>query len=220
MKIFIIIMAVLISCGKQEEKKNEKNIQTEKPAEQQRIKRLIFFGDSLTAGYGLLPEENYVHLISEKLKQDGFNLEVVNAGVSGDTTATGLSRLDWVIKKGVDYFVLELGANDSMKGISISEIRSNLKKIIAKVREKNPEVKILLVPMKVFPNYGPKYGKQFEKLYKEISEEETVPLSPFLLEKVAGIRKLNLPDGIHPTAEGHKLLFSTMYEPVKNLLKD
>ncbi|HNH09105.1 MAG TPA: GDSL-type esterase/lipase family protein, partial [Leptospiraceae bacterium] len=94
------------------------------------------------------------------------------------------------------------------------------KKIISRVREKNPEVKILLVPMKVFPNYGPKYGKQFEKLYKEISEEENVPLSPFLLEKVAGIRKLNLPDGIHPTAEGHKLLFSTMYEPVKNLLKD
>ncbi len=220
MKIFIIIMAVLISCGKQEEKKNEKNIQAEKPAEQQRVKRLIFFGDSLTAGYGLLPEENYVHLISEKLKQDGFNLEVVNAGVSGDTTATGLSRLNWVIKKGVDYFVLELGANDSMKGISISEIRSNLKKIIAKVREKNPEVKILLVPMKVFPNYGPKYGQQFEKLYTEISEEENIPLSPFLLEKVAGIRKLNLPDGIHPTAKGHKLLFSTMYEPVRNLLKD
>ena len=218
MKIFFIIIAVLISCSRQEEKK-EAAVQPEKPAEQ-KLKRLIFFGDSLTAGYGLLPEENYVHLISEKLKQEGFNLEVVNAGVSGDTTATGLARLDWVIKKGADYFVLELGANDSMKGISISEIRSNLKKIISRVREKNPEVKILLVPMKVFPNYGPKYGKQFEKLYKEISEEENVPLSPFLLEKVAGIRKLNLPDGIHPTAEGHKLLFSTMYEPVKNLLKD
>lgn len=219
MNIFIIIIAVILSCGRQEEKKTEQPVKAEKTAEQ-KVKRLIFFGDSLTAGYGLLPEENYVHLISEKLKQDGFHLEVVNAGVSGDTTATGLARLDWVIKKGVDYFVLELGANDSMKGISISEIRSNLKKIISRVREKNPEVKILLVPMKVFPNYGPKYGKQFEKLYLEISESENVRLSPFLLEKVAGIRKLNLPDGIHPTAEGHRLLFSTMYEPVKNLLKD
>lgn len=219
MNIFIIIIAVILSCGRQEEKKTEQPVQAEKIAEH-KVKRLIFFGDSLTAGYGLLPEENYVHLISEKLKQDGFHLEVVNAGVSGDTTATGLARLDWVIKKGVDYFVLELGANDSMKGISISEIRSNLKKIISRVREKNPEVKILLVPMKVFPNYGPKYGKQFEKLYLEISESENVRLSPFLLEKVAGIRKLNLPDGIHPTAEGHRLLFSTMYEPVKNLLKD
>jgi len=183
-------------------------------------KKIIFFGDSLTAGMGLSShEESFVFLIGEKLKKDGIDLKVINAGLSGDTTSGGIARLDWSISKGVDYFVLELGANDGMRGIETTVIEANLKKIIASVRQKNPEVKILLVRMLTFPNLGPSYVKKFDSIYPRLAKEENIPLSPFLLEKVASIKDLNQKDGIHPTAEGHKLLAETLYPSVKKLIK-
>ncbi|MCP5502029.1 MAG: arylesterase [Leptospiraceae bacterium] len=181
--------------------------------------RLIFFGDSLTAGYKLPSEAfSFPSLIYAKLKKEGYSYEYVNAGLSGDTTSGGLERLDWVISEGVDVFVLELGANDSMRGIPIPLIKKNLTAIIQKVRDKNPKVKILLVPMRTFPNLGPRYTQDFYKLYVEISKKENVPLSPFLLEKVAGIPSLNQSDGIHPTVKGHELLAETLYPSVQKLL--
>lgn len=183
-------------------------------------KKIIFFGDSLTAGMGLLnPEESFVSRIESKLKADGIDLKVVNAGLSGDTTSGGIARLDWAISKGVDYFVLELGANDGMRGIETNLIESNLKKIISLVREKNPNVKILLVKMLTFPNLGPAYVKKFNTIYPRVAKEEKIPLSPFLLEQVAGIKELNQKDGIHPTAEGHRLLAETLYPSVKKLVE-
>jgi len=193
---------------------------TEKKIETDSRKKIIFFGDSLTAGMGLLnPDDSFVSLIKERLKQDGFDFKVVNAGLSGDTTSGGIVRLDWSISKGVDYFILELGANDGMRGIETTLIESNLKQIISKVRKKNPSVKILLVRMLAFPNMGQSYVKRFNSIYPNLAKEENILLSPFLLENVAGIKELNQKDGIHPTAEGHKLVAETLYPSIKKLIQ-
>lgn len=216
-----IAYLLIISLGFFSFCKSESNENiSEKKVEPDSRKKIIFFGDSLTAGMGLNgPEESYVALLEQKLKNDGLDLKVINAGLSGDTTSGGIARLDWSISKGVDYFVLELGANDGMRGIDTSLIEANLKKIIARVREKNPNVKILLVRMLTFPNLGPAYVKKFDSIYPRLAKEENIPLSPFLLEKVAGIKNLNQKDGIHPTAEGHKLVAETLYPSVKKLVK-
>ncbi len=153
--LLILALGIFYACKSESNEENPaKKIETDSR------KKIIFFGDSLTAGMGLnSPEESFVFLLGEKLKKDGIDLKVINAGLSGDTTSGGIARLDWSISKGVDYFVLELGANDGMRGIDTTVIEANLKKIISKVREKNPEVKILLVRMLTFPNLGPSYVK-------------------------------------------------------------
>ena len=213
--LLILTLGIFYACKSESNEENPaKKIETDSR------KKIIFFGDSLTAGMGLnSPEESFVFLLGEKLKKDGIDLKVINAGLSGDTTSGGIARLDWSISKGVDYFVLELGANDGMRGIDTTVIEANLKKIISKVREKNPEVKILLVRMLTFPNLGPSYVKKFDSIYPRLAKEENIPLSPFLLEKVAGLKDLNQKDGIHPTAEGHKLLAETLYPSIKKLVK-
>ncbi len=213
--LLILALGIFYACKSESNEENPaKKIETDSR------KKIIFFGDSLTAGMGLnSPEESFVFLLGEKLKKDGIDLKVINAGLSGDTTSGGIARLDWSISKGVDYFVLELGANDGMRGIDTTVIETNLKKIIASVRKKNPEVKILLVRMLTFPNLGPSYVEKFDSIYPRLAKEENIPLSPFLLEKVAGIKDLNQKDGIHPTAEGHKLLAETLYPSVKKLVK-
>jgi len=213
--LLILTLGIFYACKSESNEGNPaKKIETDSR------KKIIFFGDSLTAGMGLSShEESFVFLIGEKLKKDGIDLKVINAGLSGDTTSGGIARLDWSISKGVDYFVLELGANDGMRGIETTVIETNLKKIIASVRQKNPEVKILLVRMLTFPNLGPSYVKKFDSIYPRLAKEENIPLSPFLLEKVASIKDLNQKDGIHPTAEGHKLLAETLYPSVKKLIK-
>jgi acyl-CoA thioesterase-1 len=213
--LLILALGIFYACKSESNEENPaKKIETDSR------KKIIFFGDSLTAGMGLnSPEESFVFLLGEKLKKDGIDLKVINAGLSGDTTSGGIARLDWSISKGVDYFVLELGANDGMRGIDTTVIEANLKKIISKVREKNPEVKILLVRMLTFPNLGPSYVKKFDSIYPRLAKEENIPLSPFLLEKVAGLKDLNQKDGIHPTAEGHKLLAETLYPSIKKLVK-
>ncbi len=211
----ILLSMFLVHCKQQmEETKKEEQINTDTR------KKIVFFGDSLTAGMGLInPEESFVFRIGEKLKKDGFDYKIINAGLSGDTTSGGIARLDWSISKGVDFFVLELGANDGMRGIDPLLIESNLKKIISRVREKNPKVKILLVKMLAFPNMGPAYVKKFNSIYTHVAESENIPLTPFLLEKVGGVKELNQKDGIHPTAEGHKLLADTIYPSIKKLVQ-
>ena len=216
-KIIIIffIFFIIIGC----ENSNDPNLAIEKKIEMNK-KVIIFFGDSLSAGMGLQSiNESFPNLLNEKLKKDGFDFLLINAGVSGDTTSGGLTRLDWVISRGVDYFILELGANDMMRGIPAKEITKNLENIITKVREKNDKAKILLIPMKPFPNMGVHYGNNFEKIYRDISQNMKVPLSNFLLEKVAGIRELNQKDGIHPTKEGHEIITETLYPDLIKLLK-
>ncbi|PJZ56545.1 arylesterase [Leptospira barantonii] len=182
--------------------------------------RILFFGDSLTAGLGLnSPDEAFPALIEKSLNQNGISSQAVNAGMSGDTTSGGLARLEWAMSTGFDLFVLELGANDSMRGISPDQTEKNLKEIVARVRKKNPKAKILLVGMKTFPNLGKEYRKKFEAIFPKLSKEENLPLVPFFMDGVAGIKKLNQKDGIHPTAEGHKILSKNLLPFVQKILK-
>ncbi len=182
--------------------------------------RIIFFGDSLTAGYGLTDyEKSWPHLIGDSLKKDGFDSEIINAGVSGDTTSGGLGRIDWVLGQNPDIFVLELGANDMLRGISPTVTKSNLKEMVYKIKKDHPNCEILLVGMRATPNLGKSFRSEFDSIYPGLAKEEKLTLIPFLLEKVAGIRKLNQKDGIHPTEEGHVLVAKTVYPYLKKIVK-
>ncbi|MGQ2851248.1 arylesterase, partial [Leptospira interrogans] len=182
--------------------------------------RILFFGDSLTAGFGLnSPEEAFPALLEKELSKKGIVSQTINAGVSGDTSSGGLARLNWAMSSDFDLFVLELGANDSMRGISPDQTEKNLKEIIYKVRKKNSKAKILLLGMKTFPNLGKEYRKKFEAVFPKIAKEENLILVPFFLDGVAGIKNLNQKDGIHPTAEGHRILAKNLIPFFQKILK-
>ncbi|WP_317164473.1 arylesterase [Pontibacter fetidus] len=182
-------------------------------------KVILFFGNSLTAGYGLEPTQAFPALIQERLDSLGYNYKVVNAGVSGETSAGGKSRVDWLLKKPVDVFVLELGANDGLRGIDPESTYKNLKTIMDKVRSKNPDVQILLAGMQMPPSMGQKYATQFSEVFTKLAKEENVVLIPFLLEGVAGDPELNQKDGIHPTVEGQKILADNVWQVMEPLVK-
>ena len=167
---------------------------------------MLFVGDSITAGYGIGDDRAYTALIQEKLDEAGFDYTVINAGVSGDTSAGGLSRMDWLLKRPVDIFVLELGANDGLRGQPVAASEENLFAIFEKVKAKYPSAKLVLAGMKVPPNMGPDYAEAFETIFSDVAKKTGAHLIPFLLEGVGGIESLNQADGIHPTVEGHKII--------------
>ena len=169
-------------------------------------KVILFFGDSLTAGYGLSPEEAFPAVVEKSLQKAGAQARIINAGLSGETSAGGLSRIDWVLRQPMDVFVLELGANDGLRGLPIRDTQKNLQTIIDKVIFKYPKCKIVLAGMMVPPNMGKEYADSFKRLFGEIAIKNNAVLIPFLLDGVAGIERLNQPDGIHPTSEGHKII--------------
>ncbi len=182
-------------------------------------KVILFFGNSLTAGYGLEPTEAFPALIQQKLDSLGYDYRTVNAGLSGETTASGLSRLDWVLERQpVDVFVLELGANDGLRGIEPTETQRNLLAIIDRVRAAKPDVKIVLAGMLVPPNMGNDYTERFQKVFPAVAEAKDVTLIPFLLEGVAGDPNLNQADGIHPTAEGQQIVADNVLPIIAPLL--
>jgi acyl-CoA thioesterase I len=181
-------------------------------------KVILFFGDSLTAGYGLSPEEAFPALVEKKCLQHGTPCKVINAGLSGETSAGGLSRIDWILRQPIDVFVLELGANDGLRGLPLDQTRKNLQAIIEKVRSKNPKVKIVIAGMMVPPNLGPEYTTNFKKIFPELARQNNATLIPFLLQDVAGFEKLNLSDGIHPNPEGHRIVANNVYKVLSPLL--
>jgi acyl-CoA thioesterase I len=181
-------------------------------------KNIIFFGNSLTAGYGLEPTQAFPALVQQKIDSMNLPYQVVNAGLSGETTAGGKNRIDWILKQPVSIFVLELGGNDGLRGIPIPETRQNLQTIIDRVKAKNPAVKIVLAGMQVPPNMGRQYATEFQLVFRELSEKNNTALIPFILEGVGGIQDLNQPDGIHPTAEGHKILAENVWVVLRNML--
>lgn len=183
-------------------------------------KVILFYGDSLTAGYGLSPEEAFPALVEKKLNKAEQVAKVVNAGLSGETTAGGLSRLNWVIRQPIDIFVLELGANDGLRGLPLEQTEKNLQAIIDQVKAKYPKVKIVIAGMMVPPNMGPEYTAKFRKIFPEIAKKNNAALIPFLLQDVAGNEKLNLGDGIHPNPEGHKIVADNVVKVIEPLLKD
>lgn len=182
-------------------------------------KTILFFGDSITAGYGLSPEDAFPAHVEAALVKKGLDVKVVNAGLSGETSAGGLSRIDWILRQPIDVFVLELGANDGLRGLPLAQTRNNLQAIIDKVKSKNPEVKIVLAGMMVPPNLGNEYTSEFRNIYPEMAKKNNATLIPFLLEGVAGDGKLNIADGIHPNVEGHKIVAGTVVKIIEPLLK-
>jgi acyl-CoA thioesterase-1 len=182
------------------------------------VRTILFYGDSLTAGYGLSPEEAFPALIDQKLKKQGKNWKVINGGLSGETSAGGLARIDWMLRQPVDIFILELGGNDGLRGLPLEQTKSNLQGIIDKVKAKNPNVKIILAGMMVPPNMGPEYSEQFKSVYPDLAKKNKATLIPFLLEGVGGIEKLNLADGIHPNPEGHKIVAETIWRVLTPML--
>jgi acyl-CoA thioesterase I len=182
-------------------------------------KVIMFFGDSLTAGYGLSTKEAFPAIIEKKLHKNGKAAKVVNAGLSGETTAGGLSRIDWVLRQPIDVFVLELGANDGLRGLPVEQTQKNLEAIIQKVKKKYPNAKIVIAGMMVPPNLGNEYTIKFGKIFPAIAEKHHATLIPFLLEDVAGDEKLNQSDGIHPNVEGHKIVANNIYRFLEPLVE-
>jgi acyl-CoA thioesterase-1 len=180
---------------------------------------ILFFGTSLTAGMGLDPNEAYPGVIQNKLDSLDFSYQVVNAGLSGETTASGRNRIGWVLNQEVDIFVLELGANDGLRGVPLDETRKNLQAIIDTIRSKNPETKIILAGMQIPPNLGQEYTSEFRNIFPELAKKNKIRLIPFLLENVAGNPELNQQDGIHPTAKGQKILAENVWEVLEPELK-
>ncbi len=181
-------------------------------------KTIIFFGDSLTAGYGLSTEQAFPFIVEQELLNRGLDYKVVNAGLSGETSAGGLTRIDWILNQPVDIFVLELGANDGLRGLPLDQTKKNLQSIIDKVQKKNPEVEIVLAGMMVPPNMGKEYSNQFTSMYLELAENNDIIFIPFLLDGVGGHSDLNLPDGIHPNVEGHKIVAKTILRFLEDIL--
>lgn len=165
---------------------------------------ILILGDSLAEGYGLDEAMAFPRVVEKKLNDKKINVKVTNGGVSGATSASGIQRLKWHLKKPVDILLLELGANDGLRGLSVPDTKKNLQEIIKYGKEK--KVKVMLLGILMPPNYGENYTKQFEKMYKQLASEEKIPFLPFLLDGVAGNPKLNLPDGIHPNQKGHEVI--------------
>ncbi|GAB3309939.1 arylesterase [Hymenobacter tenuis] len=180
---------------------------------------LLFFGNSLTAGLGVEPEEAFPALIGQKLDSAGLTYTVVNAGLSGETTAGGRSRVGWVLRKPVAVFVLELGGNDGLRGVPLSDTRQNLQAIIDTVRRRSPQARIVLAGMQLPPNLGAEYATEFKQLYQELARQNNLVLIPFLLEGVGGVARFNQPDGIHPTPAGHRIVARTVWKVLQPVLQ-
>lgn len=185
---------------------------------QEKQKTILCFGNSITAGYGLDPDLAYPNVLEQILNEDGYHYKVMNAGLSGETSAGGLTRIDWVLQNKIDVFILELGANDGLRGLPLIQTKSNLQSIIQKVKKKYPEAQIVIAGMMVPPNMGKDYATEFSYVFNELATENDAILIPFLLDGVGGKPELNLPDGIHPNIEGHKIVAKNVYNALKEML--
>ncbi|MFA6947041.1 MAG: arylesterase [Pedobacter sp.] len=215
----LFLFAILSACGNGENKKADSDtidsLSVQKVTEK---KNILVFGNSLTAGLGVEPDEAFPALIRNKIDSLNLPYEVINAGLSGETTAAGKERINWLLKQKVDVFVLELGANDGLRGIPLTETRKNLQSIIDQVKAKYPDAKQIMTGMEVPPNMGSKYASEFRVIFPELAKKNNMALVPFLLDKVGGVPELNQSDGIHPTPEGHKILAENVWVVLKDLL--
>lgn len=217
--LFSLLAVWTISCSEKKTENTQQEVIAQSVGEEKSNEKIIlFYGNSLTAGYGIDQDDAFAGLTQARIDSLSLNYKVINGGLSGETTAGGLSRLDWFLEVEPEIFVLELGGNDGLRGIEISETKKNLKGIIDKVQTKYPETKIILAGMQIPPNMGKEYSEEFSEIYPVIAKEKNVTLIPFLLQNVGGIPELNLPDGIHPTEEGHKIVFETVWPFIKELI--
>lgn len=180
---------------------------------------ILVLGDSITAGYGLDLAQAYPALLQQRIDSRGWRFKVVNAGQSGDTSAGGLSRLDWLLKNRVDVLVLELGANDGLRGLPPETMRKNLQAIVDRTKKKYPDARIVIAGMKVPPNMGRDYGDKFDAVYPALARANKAVLIPFVLEGVGGVRELNQADGMHPTAKGHEIVAGNVWKALEPVLR-
>jgi acyl-CoA thioesterase I len=183
-------------------------------------RRVIIFGDSITAGYGLDQDQAFPAILQEKVEELDLDVEVINAGVSGETSAGGLRRIDWVLQRELDVFVLELGGNDGLRGIDPEVTKQNLQQIMDKVWASYPDSRIILAGMEAPPNMGDSYTSRFRQIFSELAESNNVIFMPFILEDVGGEPELNQSDGIHPTAEGHEIIAENLWEYLRPVLDE
>jgi len=181
---------------------------------------IVFLGDSLTAGLGVQTSEAFPALVAEKIRAAGLPFTVENAGLSGDTSAGGLRRIDWLLQRRIDLVVIELGANDGLRGLDLKSMKENLQAIIDKVRAKNPNTKIILAGMQVPPNLGADYTAGFRRVFDELAHENNAALIPFLLEGVGGERELNQRDLIHPSPAGHRIVADVVWRTLEPILRE
>ena len=181
--------------------------------------RVLFLGDSLTAGYGLAEEEAYPALIEKLAKSEGFTLQTRNGGVSGNTSAGALRSINWLLKESYDLVVISIGANDGLRGLPLSELEKNLESIINQITSKLPSARLMLAGIKLPLNFGAEYSSEFEAVFERVAKKNKISFLPFLLEGVAGNPSLNLPDRVHPNAEGHKIMANQVWSAIKPLVR-
>lgn len=181
---------------------------------------VVFLGTSLTAGLGIEPEQAYPALIQEKIDSAGLGYQVINAGVSGETSAGARRRVDWLLREPVAVLVLETGANDGLRGLSPDSLRANIQAVFDRAKATSPPPKLVLVGMRVPPNYGRAYTQAFQAVYPELARENNAELVPFLLDGIGGVARLNQADGIHPTAEGQRVMAETVWRVLGPVLRE
>lgn len=223
---YFSLIILLVSCKADAKKTTSKKevttnvVSTKTENTTTNKKRIVVFGDSLTAGYGLEDvEDAYPGLLQQKIDSLQLGYTVINSGISGETTAGGKNRIDWVLNQKPSVFILELGANDGLRGVPLTETKMNLQYIIDAVKTKYPSTKIVLAGMQIPPNFGQDYTNEFKNIFPALAQKNEVVLIPFLLENVGGIPSLNQSDGIHPTAKGHKILAKNVWEVLAPILK-
>ncbi|MEJ7740068.1 MAG: arylesterase [Chitinophagaceae bacterium] len=217
----IVSLTVISACGERAGSPvntTQEAAAKKSSADSQQEKMIVFFGNSLTAGYGLEPAEAFPALIQQKVDSLDLPYKIINAGLSGETSAGGRSRIDWLLRQKIDVFILELGGNDGLRGIPVTETAGNLQAIIDKVRAKYPESKLVLAGMEVPPNMGSRYTGEFRAIFRQLAEKNNMAFLPFLLEGVGGVQDLNQNDGIHPTAEGHQIVANNVWEILRPIL--
>jgi acyl-CoA thioesterase-1 len=219
----ILFIVALLSTACNNNKKTEPTEAAsptrEKGVTAMKTKTILFFGNSLTAAYGLDdPSKGFAGLTQKRIDSLGLGYKVINGGVSGETSSGGNSRVDWILKQPVDIFVLELGGNDGLRGIPVSETKKNLQAILDKVKAKYPDAKLMLAGMQMPPSLGKQYTTDFKNLYTDLARTNNLTLIPFLLQGVGGEAKFNQQDGIHPTAEGHKIIAETVWKYLEPVL--
>ena len=180
---------------------------------------ILFLGDSITVGLGLDPLEAFPALIQQKIDAQRWNFQVINAGQSGDTSAGGLSRLDWLLKNRIDVLVLELGGNDGLRGLPVATTRKNLQAIIDRTKARYPEAKVIIAGMKIPPNMGGDYSRKFEAVFADLAKKNNASLIPFVLEGVGGVPNLNFADGIHPNAKGQQRVAANVWKVLEPVLQ-
>lgn len=235
---FLFLLATIVACGAGENVENARNAGNAKNNMSDSTGRadsgaastttvsasakrpvVLFFGTSLTAGLGLDPDQAFPTMIEKKAEADGVPIRAVNAGLSGETTAGAVRRIDWVLRTPADLVVIEAGANDALRGLSPDAARANLERLISMVRQKQPRAKIALVQMEAPPNYGVSYTRSFHSIYTDVSKRENIPLIPFLLSGVAGIARYNQADGVHPNLVGERIVADNVWKALKPIVQ-